>query len=129
MKKITLCMMMLLAAGFCALTYGQEVAMVTPHIPAGLELKAPTEPANAEVTLTLKNSATHTVCIFAGAKEDIRNPKIQVYGGLSRNTLYLYANDVVCLMTEEKKPMACTNVQGFSQLEIDPSGLTIAGKK
>ena len=85
--------------------------------------------ANTEMTITLKNSAERPVIIFAGPREGIRDPKVQTYGGLSKNTLYLQTNDVVCLMDNEPKAVACTVVKaGVSSVEINSSATTIASK-
>jgi hypothetical protein len=89
----------------------------------------PTAPASTEVTLVLKNTAEKPVIIFAGQKEDIRSPKVQTYGGLSKNTLYLQSNDIVCLMTSEPKIMACTTIKaGATSIEVNSSGNLISCK-
>jgi hypothetical protein len=104
----------------------QEVAMINPGN-AGEEAKAPA--ANTEMQVTLKNTAATNIYVFAGHKEEIRTPRVETYGGYSKNTLYVQANDVVCLMTAEVKPMACTVIKpGTSMVEVNPSGNGISSK-
>jgi len=92
----------------------------------------PTAPAAAtgtSVTLVIKNTSEKPMVVFAGPKEDIRNPKVQTYGGLSKNTVYLQSNDVICLMTNDYKPTACTNIKpGATTIEINTSGNAISSK-
>ncbi|MDB5282024.1 MAG: hypothetical protein JWO06_1099 [Bacteroidota bacterium] len=91
----------------------------------------PTAPTTqgTEVAIVIKNSAEKPVIIFAGPKEEIRNPKVHTFGGLSKNTLYLQSNDIVCLMTNEPKIMACTNIKaGSTSIEINSSGNMISCK-
>lgn len=96
----------------------------TPATPS-----APSAVVGKEVVISLKNTAEKPVVIFAGPKENIREPKINTYGGLSLNKLYLHENEVVCLMTNERKPMACTMVKpGITNVEINVSGNGITGR-
>ncbi len=82
-----------------------------------------------EVTIVLKNSAEKSVAVFAGPKEEIRNPKITPVGGLSSNKLYIRENDVVCIMTAENTPKACAIAKpGITSIEINSSATTISGK-
>lgn len=94
------------------------------------EVTVPSKPAaNTEMTIILKNSAEKPVIIFAGPKEGIRDPKVRTVGGLSKNTLYLQSNDVVCLMDREPKAMACTVIKpGISSVEVNVSATTISSK-
>ncbi len=105
--------------------YAKAIALAeTPATPA-----APATQVGKEVTINLKNTAEKPVVIFAGPKENIREPKVNTYGGLSLNKLYLHENEVVCLMTQEMKPMACTMVKpGVTAVEINNSANGIAGK-
>lgn len=83
----------------------------------------------ATITITLKNEAEKSVPVFAGPKEEIRDPKIKVVGGLSKNTLYLKPNDAVCLMTDDKRPVACTIIKpGVTVVEINVSANGISSK-
>ena len=96
----------------------------TPATPS-----APPAVVGKEVTISLKNTAEKPIVIFAGPKENIREPKINTYGGLSMNKLYLHENEVVCLMTNEKKPMACTMIKpGITSVEINTSANSISGR-
>ncbi len=82
-----------------------------------------------EVVITVKNAAEKPVVIFGGPKENIREPKVNVYGGLSYNKLYLHENEVVCLMTNDKKPMACTMIKpGVTSVEVNLSANGISSK-
>jgi hypothetical protein len=88
-----------------------------------------TSTAPKEVTILLKNVSEKKIVIFAGAKEDIRSPRIQEYGGMSSNKLYLKENEVVCLMTVEKKPMSCAVIKpGVATVEVNSSASVIVSK-
>jgi len=50
------------------------------------------------------------VSVFAGSKENLKKPTVKIVGGLSKNTLYLKQYDVVCIMSNDKKPIACTEL-------------------
>lgn len=89
----------------------------------------PTAPENAEKVVTVKNTCGNGIAIYAGPKEGIRDPKIATYGGMSTNKVYVYPNDVVCLMTADKKPIACTIVKPeTTAVEINSSATLITGK-
>src|SRR5688572_5497300 len=63
----------------------------------------PTAPAaDQERAVTIKNSCERGVVIFAGAKEGIRDPRLNTYGGLSINKVYVTPGHVVCMMTVDK---------------------------
>lgn len=82
-----------------------------------------------EVTIVLKNTAEKSVAVFAGPKEEIRNPKITPVGGLSSNKLYIRENDVVCIMTPENTPKACAIAKpGITSIDINSSATTLSGK-
>jgi len=101
------------------------------NLQASLSNEVPTvsTTTQSELVITLKNSSEKKIVIFAGAKEDIRNPRIQEYGGMSTNKLYLKENEVVCLMTAEKKPMSCTIVKpGVATVEVNSSASVIVSK-
>ncbi|HWB64229.1 MAG TPA: hypothetical protein VG603_12005 [Chitinophagales bacterium] len=111
--------------------YSQDEASLSPtYPPAKAVVNNPTAPAsNTDMTITLKNSAEKPVAIFAGPKEEIRDPKLKTVGGLSKNTLYVQVNDVVCLMTDDKKPRACAVITpAVTTVEINTSATTIATK-
>jgi len=99
--------------------YTEAKANETPKAPA----------ANAERTITLKNTSEKAAYIFAGHKEGIRDPKVRPVGGMSKNTLYMYDNDVVCLMTVEMRAIACTVIkETTTTVEINVSANGISSK-
>lgn len=83
-----------------------------------------------EVVIAFKNTCEKPVAIFAGAKENIRNPRITTFGGLSSNQkLYLRENEVVCLMTVDNRPASCTVIKpGITSVEVNSSATVITGK-
>ncbi len=105
--------------------------LVVPR-PATAVMETPTQPANANakaVTITLKNNAEKSIAVFAGPKEELKEPKVLVAGGLSKNTLYLREQDAVCLMTVDKRPMACTVIKpGITMVEVNTSANAISSK-
>lgn len=129
MKNLkTTLLMAAFAFAFAPVVCAQNAeASLTPSI------EKPNAPATAvvgkEVVITVKNTAEKPVVIFGGPKENIREPKVNVFGGLSLNKLYLHENEVVCLMTNEKKPMACTMIKpGVTSVEVNTSANGISGK-
>ena len=105
-------------------TGGYPEARATTEKPA-----APAANVGTPVTLVIKNGCEKPMVVFAGPKEEIRTPKVQTYGGLSKNTVYLQTNDVICLMTTDYKPTACTNIKpGSTTIEINTSGNAISSK-
>ncbi|MES2620795.1 MAG: hypothetical protein V4615_08080 [Bacteroidota bacterium] len=86
--------------------------------------------AGKEMVIDFKNRAERPVAIFAGPKENIRNPKIETYGGLSNfQKFYLKENDVVCLMAPDKTPKACTVIKsGMTLVEVNSSANGISAK-
>jgi hypothetical protein len=87
--------------------------------------------SNKPVTITVQNKCTKDISLFAGPKADMNNPepKMKTLGGLSKNTLYLKASDVVCILNAQKKPMACTNLKETTTIvEIDASGVVLNAK-
>ena len=87
-------------------------------------------PVGKDVVITLKNGSEIPIAIFAGPREGIREPKITTYGGLSSNNkLYIHENDVVCLMTVDKRPLACASVKaGVTVVEVNSSANGISAK-
>lgn len=116
----------------------QELASLSTsgYTTSKTEAEKPAAPATVkqDLVITLKNSSEKPIVIFAGPKEEIRNPKIQTYGGLSKNTLYLQPNNVVCLMSGgnesgETKMVACTLIKPETkQVEVNTSSTTISSK-
>ena len=100
--------------------------------PATAITETPIPPANANakpVVITLHNAAEKSVAVFAGPKEELKEPKLNVVGGLSRNTLYLKENDAVCLMSVDKRPVACTIIKpGITVVEVNVSANAISSK-
>lgn len=85
--------------------------------------------SNQEKVVLVKNTCEKSIAIFAGPKEGIRDPKMNSYGGLSTNKVYVMPNDVVCLMNDEKKPVACTIVKPeTSTVEVNSSGTSVTAK-
>ncbi len=86
-------------------------------------------PVGKEVTIVVKNTCEKSVAVFAGPRENIKEPKLNAYGGLSTNKVYIHENDVVCLMTSDKKPVACTVIKpGMTTVEVNTSGTGVMGK-
>ncbi len=133
MKKVLKamsCVMMLTL--FATVASAQnEVAVNVPKATAIVE--NPTAPAantaSKEVTIVLRNGAEKSVAVFAGPKDQLKEPKITVVGGLSKNNLYLKENDAVCLMTVDKRPVACTIIKpGVTTVEVNASANGITSK-
>jgi len=125
--------LMLLICFALSSVQAQELASLStggyPEAKATTEKPAAPAATGTPVTIVIKNSSEKPMIVFAGAKEEIRNPKVQTYGGLSKNTVYLQSNDVVCLMTSDYKPTACTNIKpGATTIEINTSGNAISSK-
>lgn len=81
-----------------------------------------------DITITLQNDHEGSVMVFAGHKEDLKNPKPNAMGGLSKNKLYLKTNDVVCIVVNGK-PTACAEVKPTTvTLKINPSATQISEK-
>lgn len=75
-----------------------------------------------ELTLTLKNTSTFKVAVYAGNKKLVFEGPKTVYGGLSSNLLYLQEGDAVCIMKDDKTIQACSFVkEGVTKLEINSS--------
>lgn len=124
-KITTLCCALLLFTGL--LPAQNETASISKPTAATEEPTVSTP--SSTITIMLKNEAEKSVPVFAGPKEEIRDPKIKVVGGLSKNTLYLKANDAVCLMTDDKRPVACTIIKpGVTVVEINVSANGISSK-
>ncbi len=109
-----------------------EVASNSTYTKAAAVSETPVAPATVagkDIVITLKNSSERSIAVFAGPKENIREPKIFTYGGLSTNKLYLHENEVVCLMTSDKRPTSCTVLKpGITTVEVNTSGNSVAGK-
>ena len=131
-KMITLSVCFILLAGMNAAAQNAEVASNATYTKASAAPETPVAPATVagkDVVITLKNSSERSIAIFAGPKENIREPKIFTYGGLSSNKLYLHENEVVCLMTVDKRPSSCTILKpGITSVEVNTSGNSVTGK-
>ncbi len=127
MKKTTRLMIAATLLVFAVSANAQEVA--SNDEPATTAKPDAPVQANKEVTITIKNTCEKGVAVFAGPKEEIREPKLNTYGGLSTNKVYIKENDVVCLMTNEKKPIACTIVKpGMTTVEVNTSATGVTGR-
>ncbi len=81
-----------------------------------------------DITITLQNDHEGSVMVFAGHKEDLKNPKPNAMGGLSKNKLYLKTNDVVCIVVNGK-PTACAEVKPTTvTLKINSAATQISEK-
>jgi hypothetical protein len=90
--------------------------------------KAPPTVEGKAITVTLKNLAEADISIFAGKREDLKTGQLKNFGGLSKNTLYIKENDVVCIM-KDKKPVSCADVKpGTTALEVNSSANVITRK-
>lgn len=89
--------------------------------------KTVTAPAR-DITITLQNDHEGSVMVFAGHKEDLKNPRLTAMGGLTKNKLYLKTNDVVCIVVNGK-PTACAEVKPTTvTLKINASATQISQK-
>lgn len=90
--------------------------------------KAPAPVVIKDVTVNLHNEGEGTISVFAGHKEDLKNPKLTIIGGLSNNKLYLKTNDVVCIINKGKA-MACASIKSSTvSLSINSSATEIHEK-
>ena len=82
-----------------------------------------------ELTLTLKSLCEKDLPIFSGPRADIAKPQVKIIGGLSKNTIYVKVNEVVCIMNDKKKPVACADVKpATTTIEVNISGTGITAK-
>lgn len=126
--KATLLACILITTSSIAFAQNETAALVTKAT-AVIETPTAPTPAGKPVMITLHNAAEKSVAVFAGHKEDLKEPKSIVVGGSSRNILYLTENDAVCLMTVDKRPAACTIIKpGMSTVEVNVSANGISGK-
>jgi hypothetical protein len=107
--------------------------MLTNAFCQGTGANAPMKKAaiGNSVAIELKNLCEKDVRIFAGRRDELKNPKSKekVYGGLSTNTIYASVNEVVCIINDQGKPTSCTNVKtGVTEVEVNKSGTVITGK-
>lgn len=100
--------------------YGQELVASN---------ETPAAAANQEKTVVIKNTSEKSIAVFAGPKEGIREPRLNTYGGLSSNKVYVKPSDVVCLMNDEKKPIACAIIKPETTVvEVNTSATGVTGK-
>ena len=93
--------------------------------------KTTTNSSGTAVAIGLKNLSEKPVIIFAGPKAELNKPEARqkVYQGSSTNTLYVSTSEVVCIMPQSGKPIACVDVMaGSAEMEIDKSGTIITLK-
>ena len=100
-----------------------------PKVTAKVEAPPPSI-VGKEVVIAFINTAEKPVAIFAGPKENIRKPRIETYGGLSKNQkFYMRENEVVCLMSADNTPKACTIIKpGVTTVEVNSSATLISSK-
>lgn len=115
--------------------YGKKLVCMAIGSMCGIALFAQSnvlasnEGANQDKTITVKNSSEKSIAVFAGPREGIRDPKLKTFGGLSSNTVYVVPNDVVCLMSADKKPIACAIVKSETTIvEINTSATAVTGR-
>lgn len=126
--KMFAAVLLLNAIAFTAFAQNETASLNTGNETVTEKPAAPAVAAK-EVQITLRNAAEKSVAIFAGPKEEIKDPKVTVVGGLSKNTLYLKENDAVCLMTVDKRPVACTIIKpGITSVEVNLSANGISSK-
>jgi len=120
MKNVMLLTMLMFGSQLFAQDSETKPETVIPRATAITETVI-TPPAHGkEVTITLKNTSGKGIAIFAGPREEIRDPKLQSFGGMSTNKLYVRENDAICLMTTEKKPIACVIIKpGMTKVEVN----------
>lgn len=125
--KVSLLVLVTMTTGSAAVAQN-ETATIVPSARTITETPV-APPVNKPAIIMLRNAAEKSVAIFAGPKEEIKEPKIIVVGGLSKNTLYLKENDAVCLMTVDKRPVACTIIKpGVTTVEVNVSANAISSK-
>lgn len=79
--------------------------------------------AKKESTILLRNSAERPIAVYWGSKKEVFSGKSQSVGGLSKNTLYLFEGDIVCIMKEPKVIHACSVIkEGMDKVEINTAG-------
>jgi hypothetical protein len=128
--KYTICLILMVSAtaGLLAQTNNTKGAKSTNPKTAA-KPKAAVPVSHKEITVAIKNMAEKEVSVFAGPKEELAHPRPKVLGGLSKNTLYIHENDVVCVLNNAGKPTACTNIKpGATYVEINNSGTGVISK-
>ena len=114
----TLGILLMLSSSYAQTGAKQPVKRTTPAI-------------GHAVAVELKNLSEKSVTIFAGRRDELKNPKAKqkVYGGLSTNTLYVSVNEVVCIISPQEKPGSCANVKtGTTKMEVNAAGTVITAK-
>jgi hypothetical protein len=131
MTKLFTSALLLFAFAASSTAQNAEASLSTslPKITNKVDAPAAT-PVGKEVVISFVNTCGRPVAIFAGPKENIRAPRIETYGGLSRNMkFYLHENEVVCLMALDKRPTACTVIKpGVTTVEVNTTADGIVGK-
>lgn len=131
MKKLSkITAVIVLQMMFTHFAFSQTSMKDVPTAEASVSTKpTPTIVYGKELTVTIKNTSELPVYIFAGPREEVRNPKVQELGGISLNKLYLRENEVICLVSKEGKPSACTVIKpGTATAEVNSSGTNISSK-
>ena len=134
MKVLSKSMLCTLFAAFSCL-YAEAQTSGTKSTKAKTTTKTTAKPApkptveGKAVTIPIKSNAEANVSIFAGKREDLKKPSLKILGGLSKNTLYIKENDVVCIISAEGKAVSCVDIKpGTTSLEVNSSGNVITKK-
>ncbi len=137
MKNLTICITLILSLFFAMPCIQAQTGKAkttttkkqTTTSKSKTHSKKPSAPAPVkEVTVILHNDSEGTVSVFAGHKEDLKEPKLTIVGGKSDNRLYLKTNDVVCIISKGKT-VACAGIKSSTtKLSISLSGQEIMEK-
>ena len=137
MKNLTICLTLILsllfAMPFTHAQTGTAKTTTTKKQTTTAKSKVPAKKTGApvvikEVTVILHNDSEGTVSVFAGHKEDLKEPKLTIVGGKSDNRLYLKTNDVVCIISKGKT-ISCASIKAnTTKLSISLSGQEILEK-
>ena len=128
-KIVPVALFIAMASNVSAQNAEASLSSDMPKVTAKVEAPPPSI-VGKEVIIAFINTAEKPVAIFAGPKENIRKPRIETYGGLSKNQkFYMHENEVVCLMAADNTPKACTVIKpGITMVEVNSSATLISGK-
>jgi len=120
MKNIMMVALLLVGSQLFAQDSEAKTETVVPRATAITETTITPPARGKEVTIAVKNTSGKGIAIFAGPREEIRDPKLSSFGGMSTNKVYVRENDAVCLMTSERKPIACVIIKpGMTTVEVN----------
>jgi len=90
---------------------------------------APAPTPGPIIHITIKNDSERPVVFFAGDKHDLKTPKVQTCGGLSKNSIDLHTTDIVCIINTDYKPTGCAFLKADTkEVDINSSGNNITSK-